>query len=157
MNSKESKEFLEAVLVAFPGVNQWLKNASPNFDATKALWARTLEQIEMSEGMSVLARWSSGKLPAPEGYAKENFHLHIIAVVKQDRAKAARERTRETTLQEHTRTGKSFYRAILGPFMAQVLSVQKRYVAGEIGYDERDKLIDALVADATTKVDRVSA
>jgi hypothetical protein len=41
--------------------------------------------------------------------------------------------------------------------MAQVLSVQKRYIAGEIGYDERDKLIDALVADATTKVGRVSA
>jgi hypothetical protein len=157
MTESESKEVLLQALAAFPGVSATIKANSPNPAETIRMWAKSLESLERSEVESVIARWCKGQLEAPEGYKKENFHLHIRAVVMADRSKAARERTREVTLQQHTRTGKSFYKAILGPFMAQVLSVQRRYIAGEIGYDERDKLIDALVAEATTKVDRVSA
>ena len=151
MTNSEATEFLEAVLVAFPGVNQWLKNASPNIDATKAIWARTLEQITMDEGMSVLSRWSSGKLPAPEGYAKESFHLHLIAVVKQDRSKIAQERTRTQTLQSHKGGSNRFYKAILGPFMGKVLAVQRQYIAGEIGFEDRDRQIESLVSEAQTQ------
>lgn len=157
MNEKESKEFLEAVLVSFPGVNQWLKNASPSIDATKAIWARTLEQITMDEGMSVLSRWSSGRLPAPEGYAKESFHLHLIAVVKQDRSKIAQERTRESTLQSHKGGSSRFYKSILGPFMGKVLAVQRQYIAGEIGFEERDSQIEALVTTTQSEVSRGAA
>jgi hypothetical protein len=152
VNKKESAEFLESVLIAFPGVNQWLRNASPNAEATKTLWAKSLEQITVEEGMSVLSRWSSGKLPAPEGYAKESFHLHLIAVVKHDRSKIAQERTRAKTLQSHKGGSNRFYKSILGPFMAKVIAVQRQYIVGEIGFEERDRQIESLVLSTQTEV-----
>jgi hypothetical protein len=117
------------------------------------MWAKSLESLERSEVDSVIARWCTGKLEAPEGYKKENFHLHIRQVVMNDRAKAARERTRDTTLKQHTRTGKSFYKAILGPFMSNVLAVQRQYISGEIGYEERDRQIETLTQDAMNQID----
>jgi hypothetical protein len=154
MTESESKEVLLQALAAFPGVSATIKANSPNPAETIRMWAKSLESLERSEVESVIARWCTGQLEAPEGYKKENFHLHIRAVVMADRAKAARERTRETTLKQHTRTGKSFYKAILGPFMVQVLAVQKQYIDGMIGFEERDERIAALVASTSAKVDR---
>jgi hypothetical protein len=152
MTENEAMEFLDAAFVAFPGVHQWLKIASPSFEATKAVWAKTLQQISLEEGFGVLSRWTSGALPAPSGYEKENFVLHIRAVVMRDRSESKRLEVRNDFQRTHRR-GESFKsEPILGPFMAEVMRLYDQYCAGTISKDERDKQISQLEREALSKV-----
>jgi len=132
MTSEEAKDFLNTALVAFPGVNQWLKTASPDAEATKVIWARTLEQITAEEGFGVLTRWAAGTLPAPAGYEKENFVLHIRDVVMRDRSESRRTESREQVLRNHKRTSAFRHIPILGPYMANVMRIKNQYDAGTI-------------------------
>lgn len=152
MTEQEAKEVLIQALAAFPGVSATIKANSPNPAETIRVWARSLESLERSEVESVITRWCTGKLEAPEGYKKENFHLHIRAVVMADRSKIAQERTRASTLQSHKGGSNRFCKSILGPFMGKVLEVQRRYIAGEIGFEERDRQIENLVTLTQTQV-----
>lgn len=152
MTESEAKNVLLQALAAFPGVSATIKANSPNPAETIRVWAKSLESLERSEVESVITRWCTGKLEVPEGYKKESFHLHIRAVVMADRSKIAQERTRAETLQSHKKGSDRFYKAILGPFMGKVMAVQRQYIAGEIGFEERDRQIESLVLAAQTQV-----
>lgn len=154
MNEIEAKQVLVESLNAFPGVAAWIKANSPDPSATIRTWAKAIESLERHEVESVIDRWSTGKLKAPEGYEKECFHLHIRQVVMGDRAKRMREQVREKVINEHTRYAKQFYEKILGPFMAQVLGIRNQYDQGLITIEERDDRIGELRDKAITMVDR---
>jgi hypothetical protein len=149
----EAMEFLNGMFVAFPGVYQWLRTASPNVEATKTVWAKTLEQITPEEGFSVLSRWSSGSLPVPAGYEKENFPLHVVSVVREDRTLKRKFETRDDFQRTHRR-GESIFKSepILGPFMKDVMRVYGQYCAGTITENERDRRIMELEKNAISKV-----
>ena len=154
MTETEAKQVLVESLNAFPGVAAWIKANSPDPAATIRVWAKSLESLERHEVESVIDRWSTGKLEAPEGYKKECFHLHIRQVVLNDRSKRSREQTREQTIRAHTRSSKQFYEKILGPFMAQVLGIRNQYDQGLITIEERDDRIGQLRDRAIAMVDR---
>lgn len=154
MTDIEAKQTLMEALAAFPGVAAWIKANSPDPAATVRVWAKSLESLERVEVESVIERWCNGKLEAPEGYKKEHFHLHIRAVVMADRTKQSRERVREETLKAHTRGSNNFYKAVLGPFMANVMRVKNEYDNGLITKNERDDRIGELRDEAIAKVDR---
>jgi hypothetical protein len=156
MTDIEAKQTLVDALAAFPGVAAWIKANSPDPAATIRVWAKSLESLERSEVESVIARWCTGVLEAPEGYKKECFHLHIRAVVMADRAKQTKERVREETLRANKRGSGHFYNAILGPFMASVMKVKNQYDNGLITKDERDDRIGELRDEAIAKVDQKS-
>jgi hypothetical protein len=85
MTDSEVHEFWTEAFVRFPGVAQWINEHSPRPDLTRKLWSEALVSVKASEAMSVLTRWSNGSLPAPTGYQKEVFHLHVLAVIDEDR------------------------------------------------------------------------
>ncbi|XZE18789.1 hypothetical protein SH449x_004094 [Pirellulaceae bacterium SH449] len=158
MTRDEAIEFLDAVFVAFPGVHQWLKTASPNVEATKAVWAKTLEQITLDEGFGVLSRWTSGALPVPTGYEKEHFVLHLRAVVMRDRSEAKRYDVRNEFQRTHKRGQSTFqYDPILGPFLADVMRVHGQWCNGTISESERDREIMRLEREALGKVGQKKA
>jgi hypothetical protein len=152
MTEKEAMEFLDAAFIAFPGVHQWLKNASPSFEASKAVWARSLMKISLDEGFGVLSRWTSGALKAPEGYQKETFHLHVVQTVMQDRTEAKRHEVREEYQKTHSKGSVLRGDPIMGPFICDVMNVHEKWCKGLISESERDRQVMQLERDALAKV-----
>lgn len=152
MTEKEAMEFLDAAFIAFPGVYQWLKNASPSFEASKAVWARALMKISLDEGFGVLSRWTSGALKAPEGYQKETFHLHVVQTVMQDRTEAKRHEVREEFKQTHSKGSVLRSHPIMGPFICDVMNVHEQWCRGQITESERDLQIMQLERETKAKV-----
>lgn len=148
MNRAEAKEFFDIAFVRLPGVWEWLERASPDVPATLDFWAESLQQVTVSEAISVLTRWSNGELSPPQGYQRELFHLHVLGVVRQDRAKEYEKRNREKILRETCR--KTFLNdPILGPFIAKVLDLKNRIVSE----DELAHEVQQLVEEAHRKID----
>lgn len=152
MTEKEAMEFLDAAFIAFPGVHQWLKNASPSFEASKAVWARSLMKISLDEGFGVLSRWTSGALPAPEGYQKETFHLHVISVVMADRDRQQRQQVRDEYQKTHSKGSVLRSDPILHPFICDVMNVHEQWCRGQITESERDLQVMQLEREALAKV-----
>jgi hypothetical protein len=156
MTEKESGDILLKAFVMFPGVSAWLKANSPEPEETAKIWAKSLEPFTTDEVQSVLDRWCSGQLPVPTGYEKENFHLHIRAVVMNDRTIRNRESTREETLKQHRRTSVFQSVPILGPYMARVMAVKREYDGGTITAEDRDERIEFLKNQAISNIERQS-
>lgn len=154
MNEIEAKEFLKEAFTAFPGVGAWIEANSPDPSKTVAIWARSLEQITITEAHSVLTRWSMGALPPPTGFQKEEFPLHVIAVVRRDRSEAKAVQSRDEVLRKHT--GKSIFQTdrILGPFMANLNQLIRQFNAGTLSIEERNKCIADLEREAIAQVDQ---
>lgn len=148
MNRAEAQEFFDIAFIRLPGVWEWLERASPDVPATLDFWAEALQTVTVAEAISVLTRWSNGELSPPQGYQRELFHLHVLGVVRQDRAKEYEKRNREKVLQQTYR--KTFLNdPILGPFISKILDLKNRIV----NEDELAHEVQQLVEEAHRKID----
>ena len=148
MNRDEAAEFFKIAFVRLPGVWEWLQRSSPDVPATLEFWVEALATVTVPEAMSVLTRWSNGELSPPQGYQRELFHLHVLAVVRQDRSKDYERRNREEILKQTVK--RSFLGdPVLGPFVNKVLDLRARIV------DENELMheVQQLVAEAHKQID----
>jgi hypothetical protein len=148
MTEQECEEFFEQVMIAFPGVGQWLRDNSPDPAATLQVWGQSLEIVTSEEALSVLRRWSNGTLPAPIGYQRELFAVHLRQTVLADRNKRFREESQFEKQQSFKRTGPSdAFKSIAKPFTA-ILSLRARVMAGEMDAEDCDRAIHQIVEGA---------
>lgn len=154
MTDSEIQEFWTQAFVRFPGVAQWIKEHSPRPDVTRKLWSEALVPVKASEAMSVLTRWSNGSLPAPTGYEKEIFHLHVLAVVNKDRADRRRLQWEADKKNNQGPRRADIVRPsqlipVMGPYMQDVAALAR----STRDPSEIDRLIDECYARACACVD----
>jgi len=86
MTDKEARSFfLDEVFVAFPAVQLWIKETSPQPDKTLGYWCKALDSVSVDEAREVLEIWVAGKDPnnkPPEAYQRDVFALHLKSCVQ---------------------------------------------------------------------------
>lgn len=153
MTSEETAEFWKQCWIQFPTLKQWLKDNSPDMPATLAIWSRALVPFTAAECLGVLYRWSCGELDPPTGYQREIFHLHVAAVIKQDRSNAYKTANKGSELQNLK--GRRIMDAIpvMGPFLEKVMALKARCDIEEISEEEFKQQVQSLVDEAHRKID----
>lgn len=146
MNNQQTREFVEQVATAFPGLLELL-DKSP---ATLTVWARTLEQVAPREALGVLERWITGVLPDPPvGFRREMFALDVKSIVMRDRSDDAR---RKAGLEARTKADRNSYRpsaafkSISEPF-GRILELRKLVLAGELELGDCEKQIQQIIEE----------
>ncbi|NBW19891.1 MAG: hypothetical protein EBR82_69160 [Caulobacteraceae bacterium] len=85
MTDKEARSFfLDEVFVAFPAVQLWIKETSPQPDKTLGYWCKALDSVSVDEAREVLEIWVAGKdqnNKPPEAYQRDVFALHLKSCV----------------------------------------------------------------------------
>lgn len=148
MTEHECDEFFEQVMIAFPGVGQWLRDNSPDPAATLRVWGSSLAIVSVEEALSVLHRWSTGVLPAPVGYQRELFAVHLRQTVMADRSKRFREESQFEMQRSFKRAGPSAaFRSIAKPF-TEILALRSRVMTGEISAMDCDYAVHEIVEGA---------
>lgn len=143
MTIEEAKEFLKQAFIAFPGLMNWVKDNSPDPQATIQVWSLALESIKQQEAISVLNRWVKNELVPPTGWHRESFVQRVIEVVKNDRNKSYPERHREEVFEQlNLKQPKWDYNAVCGSFMKDVLGLKASYDLGQISFDELTKQVE---------------
>jgi hypothetical protein len=143
MTPEESRDFLRQAFIAFPGVSQWLKDNSPDPQATIQVWSVALESIKASEAISVLNRWVKNELPPPTGYQRELFVQHVVAVVKQDRTKEYSAKHRDKVLDQVNANGHSRGSVpVLGSYMRDIMGFKSSYDLGQISFEELQRQVE---------------
>ena len=143
MTPDESRDFLRQAFIAFPGVSQWLKDNSPDPQATIQVWSVALESIKESEAISVLNRWVKNELPPPTGYQRELFVQHVVAVVKQDRTKEYSAKHRDKVLDQVNAGGHGRgSNPVLGSYMRDIMGFKATYDLGQISFEELQRQVE---------------
>jgi len=143
MTPDESRDFLRQAFIAFPGVSQWLKDNSPDPQATIQVWSVALESIKASEAISVLNRWVKNELPPPTGYQRELFVQHVVAVVKQDRTKEYSAKHRDKVLDQVNADGHGRgSNPVLGSYMRDIMGFKATYDLGQISFEELQRQVE---------------
>jgi hypothetical protein len=143
MTPDESRDFLRQAFIAFPGVSQWLKDNSPDPQATIQVWSVALESIKKSEAISVLNRWVKNELPPPTGYQRELFVQHVVAVVKQDRTKEYSAKHRDKVLEQVNANGHGRgSNPVLGSYMRDIMGFKSSYDLGQISFEELQRQVE---------------
>lgn len=154
MTDVEIKDFWENVFIQFPTLKAWLTDNSPNVAKTLAVWSNALRGITAGEALSVLARWSTGELDPPTGYQRETFHLHVRAVVMNDRSKRAGSIMREEAFRKaaiNEPRPEIFVKC--GEVFAKVADVKRQFDNGVIERHDMDMQIAAIVDAAHREID----
>lgn len=143
MTPEESRDFLRQAFIAFPGVSQWLKDNSPDPQATIQVWSVALESIKASEAINVLNRWVKNELPPPTGYQRELFVQHVVAVVKQDRTKEYSAKHRDKVLDQVNANGHGRgSNPVLGSYMRDIMGFKATYDLGQISFEELQRQVE---------------
>jgi hypothetical protein len=155
MNDAEIADFWKQCFIQFPTLKAWLHDNSPDMPATLAVWSNALRGITASEALSVLTRWSSGELDPPTGYQRETFHLHVKAVVMNDRSKRYGSDAREEAFRKANINGprpEIFVKC--GEVFAKVADIVRQFDNGSIERSAMKSQIDEIVADAHRQIER---
>jgi hypothetical protein len=143
MTPEESRDFLRQAFIAFPGVSQWLKDNSPDPQATIQVWSVALDSVKASEAISVLNRWVKNELPPPTGYQRELFVQHVVAVVKQDRTKEYSAKHRDKVLDQVNANGHGRgSNPVLGSYMRDIMGFKATYDLGQISFEELQRQVE---------------
>jgi hypothetical protein len=143
MTPEESRDFLRQAFIAFPGVSQWLRDNSPDPQATIQVWSVALESVKASEAISVLNRWVKNELPPPTGYQRELFVQHVVAVVKQDRTKEYSAKHRDKVLDQVNANGHGRgSNPVLGSYMRDIMGFKASYDLGQISFEELQRQVE---------------
>jgi hypothetical protein len=136
MTPEESRDFLRQAFIAFPGVSQWLRDNSPDPQATIQVWSVALESIKAPEAISVLNRWVKNELPPPTGWQRELFIQRVIEVVKNDRNKSYPERHREEVFEQLNLKQPKWEYKPQASHIRDVLGLKASYELGQISHEE---------------------
>jgi hypothetical protein len=81
MTPTEWKQFSDELLIAFPGIREYINGKSSNPIATLATWEKTLRDVSYSEASAVLDEWLEGSQEPPKAYERDYVALAIKARV----------------------------------------------------------------------------
>ena len=142
MTIEEAKEFLKQAFIAFPGLMNWVKDNSPDPQATIQVWSLALESIKQQEAISVLNRWVKNELVPPTGWHRESFVQRVIEVVKNDRNKSYPERHREEVFEQLNLKQPKWDYKPQASHISDVLGLKASYELGQISFEELTKQVE---------------
>jgi hypothetical protein len=90
MTPTEWKTFTDELLIAFPGIRDYINAKSANPTATLETWQVTLRDCDYSEAKDVLNEWLQGYQEPPKAYERDYIAIAIrsrIGFKRRERSK----------------------------------------------------------------------
>ena len=135
MTESETKKTIQAMLVAFPDLEECAKWNSPDLPATHREWGKVLNACEYEECMMILDRWHDRGGP-DRADVKRPAHA-MRAEVMRARDVAAKRRESQARVQEYQQLPNTPYTdATMSAAYAELLPHFTAYRLGEISEDE---------------------
>ena len=88
MTNPDFAVWVKRLLVAFPGLWDWLQSKSLDPIETQGVWRKCLAPYSLEECMTVLDEWSNGTREPFEAYERDKVHLRVRARIEQERDRA---------------------------------------------------------------------
>jgi hypothetical protein len=84
LTNPEFATFIDRLFIAFPSLHEWLQ-ATYKPEETQRLWRQTLAAYTLPEALSVITRWTTGKLEPFKAYERDQVHLMVRSICELDR------------------------------------------------------------------------
>ena len=135
MTNEEFATWIKRLYVCLPSYRRWFSQLGATELDTQRLWRDALRDYSLEECVSVVERWVTGELPAPEAYSRDVTPGLIKNYIDQERAASSRLATeaREAELaaqrngigEYHKPSSRDDYRPI-APVLAKALALAKK-------------------------------
>jgi hypothetical protein len=151
MTPNEAKTFFRKAFTAFPGLQSWLNENSPDIAGTLSAWAKTLATVEFNQAVEVLDGWIDGSIKdPPTGYKRETFAINVKAIVARQNEDSHKEIAREEQWRKSNRgryQPSEAFRSVAKPFF-EILKLRAEVMAGRLDSNACEVEVDRIVEQA---------
>jgi len=149
MTPTEWKQFSDELLIAFPGIREYINGKSSNPIATLATWEKTLRDVSYSEANSVLDEWLEGSQEPPKAYERDYIALAIKSRVGFKRNESSKYYTAKSLYEEKAAAAERRKNYVPLPNLGEAYDIAVaawiRHLLGEISIAEYNSICEDAV------------